>query len=60
MASVVKVAFGRLNFAGLTPRTGRDNCGLCNCSGRGLRRSSGLTRSLDRMSLATTVAGNDH
>ena len=58
MASVVMVAFDRLIFADLTPRTGRDNCGFRNCSGRGPRRFSGLGRSHDRMSSVAT-GGNE-
>ena len=56
MASVVKVAFGWLIFASLTPRTGRDNCDFGNCSGRGARRFSGSDRSHDRMSSVATGA----
>ena len=42
MASVMMVVFDRRFFAGLTPRTVRDNCAFCKCSGRGLRPFSRL------------------
>ncbi len=58
MASVVKVAFGWLIFASLTPRIGRDNRDFGNCSGRGARRFSGSDRSHDRMSSVATGADN--
>jgi len=57
MASGVLVAFDR-RFSGLTPRTGREICGLCKASGRGARRFLGLPRSLARMSSTTTGSGN--
>jgi len=57
MASVVKVAFDR-GFSGLTPRTVREICGFGKASGRGERRSSGLTQSRDRMLSAATGGGN--
>ena len=56
MASAVMVALDR-RFSGLTPRTGRDNCGFGNCSGRGARRFSGLARSHGRMPSAVTGGG---
>ena len=54
IVSVVKVALDWRFLASLTSRTVRDNCGFGNCSGRGLRRASGLTRSHDRMLSAAT------
>ena len=56
MASAVWVAFDR-RFSGLTPRTGRETCGLRKASGRGARRFSGLPRSLGRMLSKTTGSG---
>ena len=55
IASAVWVAFDR-RFSGLTPRTGREICGLCEASGRGARRFSGLP--LARMLSATAGSGN--
>ncbi len=57
MASAVRVAFDR-RFSGLTPRTGREICGLGKAFGQGTRRFSGLTRSLGRMLSTTTGSGN--
>mgnify|MGYP003361937057 CR=1 FL=1 len=37
MILVVKVVLARRFFAELTPRTVRDNCAFCKCSGRGTR-----------------------
>ena len=58
MASAVWVAFDR-RFSGLTPRTGREICGLGKASGRGGRRFKGLPWSLGRMSSTTTGSDND-